>query len=471
MLGGNGAGIGTRAGAARPGNGTGLTALQVNHPGTNMSGAEGGRFDDRIRQYSADVVYSGSEPESDSGDDDETMGSAGDKRGVKRERAEMEVAASATSVGLPPGGYGGATGAKPGKKTRGRVKIKMEFIDNKLRRYTTFSKRKTGIMKKAYELSTLTGTQVLLLVASETGHVYTFATRKLQPMITSETGKALIQTCLNSPDSPPRNDPSTDQRMSATGFEETDLTYQVSEGDGCTEPTKDMMKPTFTMANLPAGVNTQPTSTSSSSTTSSVAMHLQNSIPATCWQVSAGINTHSATSCANGTVLKTSATSTSVMLPGGFTLMSGGGMGQQLQAIQVHPSSQQSSVSHSDLSHITSNSTVSLPTTIVTSSVPSSMGGHMMYPGAHTVMYATPTTSLGDGSLTVLNTFPQTAHTQSHDPGAVSQVFLTGHPGTVQIPVSAVQLHPMMIGQQSSSSNLTELQVVNLDAQHHSKDD
>ena len=34
------------------------------------------------------------------------------------------------------------------KKTRGRVKIRMEFIENKLRRYTTFSKRKTGIMKK-----------------------------------------------------------------------------------------------------------------------------------------------------------------------------------------------------------------------------------------------------------------------------------------------------------------------------------
>lgn len=77
----------------------------------------------------------------------------------------------------------------------------------------------------------MTGTQVLLLVASETGHVYTFATRKLQPMITSETGKALIQTCLNSPDSPPRTDPSMDQRMSATGFEETDLTYQVSESE------------------------------------------------------------------------------------------------------------------------------------------------------------------------------------------------------------------------------------------------
>ena len=36
----------------------------------------------------------------------------------------------------------------PGKKTMGRVKIKMEYIKNKVRRYTTFSKRKTGIMKK-----------------------------------------------------------------------------------------------------------------------------------------------------------------------------------------------------------------------------------------------------------------------------------------------------------------------------------
>lgn len=42
-----------------------------------------------------------------------------------------------------------------GKKTKGRVKIKMEFIDNKLRRYTTFSKRKTGIMKKVNEVKNL----------------------------------------------------------------------------------------------------------------------------------------------------------------------------------------------------------------------------------------------------------------------------------------------------------------------------
>ncbi|KAI2642986.1 Serum response factor [Labeo rohita] len=247
MLGGNG----TARGAGRSGNGTGLTPLQVGSTSgalgavnSAMNLPDGARYDDRP---SVEAVLSGSDGDSDSGDDEES--SVVDRRGVKRERSEMEVGGSSGSNAGLSAGYGGVStgvaGAKPGKKTRGRVKIKMEFIDNKLRRYTTFSKRKTGIMKKAYELSTLTGTQVLLLVASETGHVYTFATRKLQPMITSETGKALIQTCLNSPDSPPRTDPSTDQRMSATGFEETDLTYQVSEADGLTEPKVSVFRATI----------------------------------------------------------------------------------------------------------------------------------------------------------------------------------------------------------------------------------
>ncbi|XP_042568096.1 serum response factor-like isoform X3 [Cyprinus carpio] len=435
MLGGNG----TARGAGRSGNGAGLTPLQVGSTSGALGAVnsainlpDGGRYDDRP---SVEAVLSGSDGDSDSGDDEESP--AVDRRGVKRERSEMEVGGSSgINAGLSAG-YGGATsgvaGAKPGKKTRGRVKIKMEFIDNKLRRYTTFSKRKTGIMKKAYELSTLTGTQVLLLVASETGHVYTFATRKLQPMITSETGKALIQTCLNSPDSPPRTDPSTDQRMSATGFEETDLTYQVSEADGLTEP-KEMIKPTFTSTNS----TTTQSSASSSPSSSSVSMHTQSGTlslsSSTCWPVAAGMNAQSVSS-ANGTVLKSSPAGV-MQLPSGFTLMP---------------------ASHT--------------ATIVTSSVPSSVAGHMMYPGAH-VMYATSSSSLADGGLTVFNTFPQAptamhmSHTQAQDSGAVPQMFLTGPPGTVQIPVSAVPLHSMLINQQptgGSSSTLTELRVVNLD--------
>ncbi|XP_042281805.1 serum response factor-like isoform X2 [Thunnus albacares] len=460
--------MGTRTGTGRAGNGTGLNAAG---PGPNSTAEpDGGLFEER--EYGTEVVYSGSDPESESGEDEDTAGSGGDRRGVKRERSEREVGHQAAASGGLAGVYGGAStgvpGAKPGKKTRGRVKIKMEFIDNKLRRYTTFSKRKTGIMKKAYELSTLTGTQVLLLVASETGHVYTFATRKLQPMITSETGKALIQTCLNSPDSPPRSDPSVDQRMSATGFEETDLTYQVSEADGGPEGAK---------------------------------------VSASSWQPPSVSS--------NGTLLKTSA---GVVLPGGFTLMSGaslppgthtiplsqlqgpaapgpastlhapptqpttllrlpatvslsgGGVSQQLQTIQVQASSQQTSTNQSSSDIHNPASTAGLPASSSSSSS-SSVAGHMMYPGGHTVMYATPTPSLGDGSLAVLNTFSSTGHAQSHDPASVPQVFLTSLPPVAaQIPVSAVQLHPMVISQQSSSSNLAELQVVSLDV-HQSKDD
>ncbi|CAJ0645549.1 74_t:CDS:2, partial [Entrophospora sp. SA101] len=98
------------------------------------------------------------------------------------------------------------------EKRAGRRKIKIEYIEDKSRRHITFSKRKAGIMKKAYELSTLTGTQVLLLVVSETGLVYTFTTPKLQPLVTKPEGKNLIQACLNAPDPP--QEPSTPSRVS-----------------------------------------------------------------------------------------------------------------------------------------------------------------------------------------------------------------------------------------------------------------
>ncbi|XP_075003552.1 serum response factor isoform X2 [Calonectris borealis] len=480
------AGNGAAAALAR-GSGLGRSPVPAprgaNGGGAAAAGPPGGRLE-------REALYSGSEGDSESAEEEEL---GGERRGVKRGLAEAAAAAAGPAAGAAAAAYGGGvgggggavSGAKPGKKTRGRVKIKMEFIDNKLRRYTTFSKRKTGIMKKAYELSTLTGTQVLLLVASETGHVYTFATRKLQPMITSETGKALIQTCLNSPDSPPRSDPTTDQRMSATGFEETDLTYQVSESDSSGE-TKDALKPAFTVTNLPgttSTIQTAPTTSTSMQVSSGPSFPITNYLA----PVSASISPNAVTS-ANGTVLKTTGasavTSGGLMpIPTGFTLMSGGTMAQQVpvQAIQVHQAPQQtspSSDSSTDLTQTSSSGTVTLPATIMTSSVPTTVGGHMMYPSPHAVMYA-PTSGLADGGLAVLNAFSQApsamqvSHGQVQDQGGVPQVFLTAPSGTVQIPVSAVQLHQMaVIGQQSSSgSSLTELQVVNLDTSHSAKSD
>ncbi|XP_043110834.1 serum response factor b isoform X2 [Puntigrus tetrazona] len=476
-------GAGVRAGFAR-----GLGPMGLGIPGRFEPDKEGPPH-----------LCSGSDADSDSGDEDELLGSVGDNRrggGVKRERAEMEAAIVGPEAGLPSAALAaGATGAKPGKKTRGRVKIKMEFIDNKLRRYTTFSKRKTGIMKKAYELSTLTGTQVLLLVASETGHVYTFATRKLQPMITSETGKALIQTCLNSPDSPPRSDPSTDQRMSATGFEETDLTYQVSESESLGE-TKDALKPSFTVASVP-GSSTVPSSSSSPSFP--ITNYLppvsgsgakSTGAPGGVMQLPAGFTFMSGSPFAPGTpaiplgqLQQHSLAGQSITAPGSgssqgqqgqqavFRLpatvsLAGGAMPQQLQTVQVQSSSQSSCISTSTSSpEISQSSTASTaavslqPATIVTSSVPTSMTGHMMYPSTHTLMYASAPT-LADGSVAVLNAFTQgpVSHTPTQDTGGVPQVFLTAPPGTVQIPVSAVQLHPVRQDQHFTNGDWSAVQ-------------
>ena len=83
------------------------------------------------------------------------------------------------------------------RKRSGRRKINIEYIKDKARRHITFSKRKNGIMKKAYELATLTGTQVLLLVVSESGLVYTFTTAKLSPVVKTPDGQLVIQKCLN----------------------------------------------------------------------------------------------------------------------------------------------------------------------------------------------------------------------------------------------------------------------------------
>ncbi|KAI0475914.1 MADS box protein [Xylariaceae sp. FL0804] len=106
------------------------------------------------------------------------------------------------------------------KGGRERRKIEIKFISDKSRRHITFSKRKAGIMKKAYELSVLTGTQVLLLVVSETGLVYTFTTPKLQPLVTKAEGKNLIQACLNAPEPNPGNENGVDDSNSVESPEE-----------------------------------------------------------------------------------------------------------------------------------------------------------------------------------------------------------------------------------------------------------
>lgn len=144
-------------------------------------------------------------PDGSDDDEDEDDDSGRPKKKVKK------------TGGKGAAGSGGAAAAAAGGAEegaeKGRRKIEIEYIQKKEKRHITFSKRKAGIMKKvssaatslqavvagsssvfhrrgpprgtsweradlatipslqAYELATLTGTQVLLLVVSETGIV------------------------------------------------------------------------------------------------------------------------------------------------------------------------------------------------------------------------------------------------------------------------------------------------------------
>ncbi|KAH9679285.1 Agamous-like MADS-box protein AGL61 [Citrus sinensis] len=66
------------------------------------------------------------------------------------------------------------------KKTRGRQKIEMKKIENENDRMIAFSKRRSGIYKKASELATLTGAEIGIVVFSPSGKPFSFGYPSLE---------------------------------------------------------------------------------------------------------------------------------------------------------------------------------------------------------------------------------------------------------------------------------------------------
>ncbi|GMH22497.1 hypothetical protein Nepgr_024340 [Nepenthes gracilis] len=64
-----------------------------------------------------------------------------------------------------------------------RGKTQMKRIENKTSRQVTFSKRRNGLLKKAFELSVLCDAEVALVVFSPRGKLYEFATTSVQETI------------------------------------------------------------------------------------------------------------------------------------------------------------------------------------------------------------------------------------------------------------------------------------------------
>lgn len=67
---------------------------------------------------------------------------------------------------------------KKGEKQMGRVKLQLKKIENKTYRHITFAKRKSGLIKKAYELSTLCDVELALMIFSPAGKLILFDGKK-----------------------------------------------------------------------------------------------------------------------------------------------------------------------------------------------------------------------------------------------------------------------------------------------------
>ncbi|GFP93743.1 mads-box protein soc1 [Phtheirospermum japonicum] len=59
-----------------------------------------------------------------------------------------------------------------------RGKVQMKRIENASSRQVTFSKRRNGLLKKAYELSVLCDAEVALILFYQKGRLYEFSSSK-----------------------------------------------------------------------------------------------------------------------------------------------------------------------------------------------------------------------------------------------------------------------------------------------------
>ena len=77
----------------------------------------------------------------------------------------------------------------------GRMKLQIKKIENTTNRQVTFSKRRNGLIKKAYELSVLCDIDVALIMFSPSGRATLFS-RKKRPVTSYFTLVAYVKINL-----------------------------------------------------------------------------------------------------------------------------------------------------------------------------------------------------------------------------------------------------------------------------------
>lgn len=76
-----------------------------------------------------------------------------------------------------------SSGIMKGSNSKARGKIKIKRIENTASRQVTFSKRRNGLLKKAFELSVLCDSQLALIVFSATNKLYEFASPNMGSVV------------------------------------------------------------------------------------------------------------------------------------------------------------------------------------------------------------------------------------------------------------------------------------------------
>ncbi|XP_008239493.1 PREDICTED: agamous-like MADS-box protein AGL19 [Prunus mume] len=80
----------------------------------------------------------------------------------------------------------------------GRGKVELKRIENPTSRQVTFSKRRNGLLKKAFELSVLCDAEVALIILSPSGKIYQFASHDINRTIAMYRNQVSLPESNNS---------------------------------------------------------------------------------------------------------------------------------------------------------------------------------------------------------------------------------------------------------------------------------
>ncbi|KAK6284062.1 hypothetical protein POUND7_003014 [Theobroma cacao] len=110
-----------------------------------------------------------------------------------------------------------------GKKTRGRQKIEMKKIENEDDRLITFSKRRSGIYKKASELATMCGAEIAFIVFSPAGKPFSYG----HPSVESVVNRYLNQNPLPNDNTHPLVEAHRKVRINTLAQQHNELVTQL----------------------------------------------------------------------------------------------------------------------------------------------------------------------------------------------------------------------------------------------------